>query len=109
MALQEFCPGTSSTPLCGQIWILMVKGLCNHAPPITPISFHDMRAQMAQTRLYMLSMQLREEQEEVRLRHGDELGPKAMSAMPYALSTVKEILRILPALPAIWRYPVSWK
>ena len=49
-------------------------------------------------------MQLREEQDAVRSRYGDELGPKAMNAMPYALSTVKEILRVLPAIPGIWRY-----
>ncbi|KAK9866586.1 hypothetical protein WJX84_001083 [Apatococcus fuscideae] len=46
---------------------------------------------------------LREEQNEVRGKYGDELGAKAMAAMPYALSTVKEIMRILPTAAGIFR------
>lgn len=47
--------------------------------------------------------QLQQEQDMVRDKHGDEFAPKAMAAMPYALSTVKEVLRILPTAPGIWR------
>ncbi len=37
--------------------------------------------------------QLREEQDTVRSKYGDELGSKAVNNMPYALATVKEVMR----------------
>lgn len=49
-------------------------------------------------------VQLREEQDEVRRKYGDELSAKAMANMPYAMSTVKEVIRILPTAVGVWRY-----
>ncbi|KAK9838678.1 hypothetical protein WJX74_001136 [Apatococcus lobatus] len=46
---------------------------------------------------------LREEQDVVRSRFGEELSCKAMAAMPYALATVKEVMRILPTSSGVWR------
>ena len=51
----------------------------------------------------MHGVQLGQEQESVRGRFGEELSAKAMAAMPYALATVKEVMRILPTSSGVWR------
>ncbi|KAK9866592.1 hypothetical protein WJX84_007660 [Apatococcus fuscideae] len=50
---------------------------------------------------------LREEQDEVRRKYGDELSAKAMANMPYAMSTVKEVIRILPTAVGVWRNAIA--
>ena len=50
-----------------------------------------------------MGMQLAEEQESVRQRYGDELDIRALNAMPYALSTVKEVMRVLPTTAGVFR------